>query len=401
MTLELEVEQSRSHLRQDDLLRLGWQGLRAHPVRATLSALGIAIGIAAMIAVIGISLSSQAKIQERLASLGTNLLTVSAGKSFSGESAKLPVDSAERLQRIDGVEEVGWVGNLPDVSAYRSSYIDPAATNSLTVAATDTGLLSATSSELQTGSWFNDATKQYPTTVLGATAAKRLGIISPGSMVNIDGQNHTVLGILKPSALAPQLDTSVLVGASHATERLGFTGSPTTLYERSTDASVESVRELIPATINPKSPNEVSVSRPSDTLAAQHAIDTAFTGLLVGVGSIALLVGGIGVANTMVITVLERRREIGLRRALGATRAHVRKQFLVEAVMLATYGGLAGLVLGVGCTVAVSLLNGWTPTVPPLIALLGVAVTIVVGAVAGMLPAMKAAQVSPTEALAA
>ena len=193
----------------------------------------------------------------------------------------------------------------------------------------------------------------------------------------------------------------MLVGAPHAAERLGFTGSPTTLYERSTDASVESVRELIPATINPKSPNEVSVSRPSDTLAAQHAIDTAFTGMLVGVGSIALLVGGIGVANTMVITVLERRREIGLRRALGATRAHLRKQFLMEAVMLATYGGVAGLVLGVGCTVAVSLINGWTPTVPPLIAALGVAVTILVGAIAGMLPAMKAAKVSPTEALAA
>lgn len=399
--MTLDREGSRSHLRQDDLLRLGWQGLRTHPVRATLSALGIAIGIAAMIAVIGISLSSQAKVQERLASLGTNLLTVTAGKSFSGDSARLPADSAERLQRIEGVEQVGWLGNLSGVAAYRSSYVDPAATNSLTVAATDTGLLSATSSELQTGSWFNDATKQYPTTVLGATAAKRLGIISPGSMVNIGGQNHTVLGILKPSALAPQLDTAVLVGAPLATERLGFTGSPTTLYERSTDASVESVRELIPATINPKSPNEVSVSRPSDSLAAQHAIDTAFTGLLVGVGSIALLVGGIGVANTMVITVLERRREIGLRRALGATRAHVRKQFLIEAVMLATYGGLAGLVLGIGCTGAVSLLNGWTPTVPPLIALLGVAVTIVVGAVAGMLPAMKAAQVSPTEALAA
>lgn len=399
--MTLDLEESRSHLRQEDLLRLGWQGLRAHPVRAALSALGIAIGIAAMIAVIGISLSSQAKIQERLASLGTNLLTVSAGKSFSGDAAKLPVDSAERLQRIEGVEQVGWVGDLPEVAAYRSSYIDPGSTNGLNVAATDTGLLSATSSELQSGSWFNDANKQYPTTVLGATAAKRLGIVSPGSMVNIGGQNHTVLGILKPSALAPKLDTSVLVGAPHAAERLGFTGSPTTLYERSTDASVESVRELIPATINPKAPNEVSVSRPSDTLAAQHAIDTAFTGMLVGVGSIALLVGGIGVANTMVITVLERRREIGLRRALGATRAHVRKQFLMEAVMLATYGGVAGLVLGVSCTVAVSLINGWTPTVPPLIAALGVAVTILVGAIAGMLPAMKAAKVSPTEALAA
>lgn len=388
-----------SRLRGIDLLRLGWHGIRAHPARATLSALGIAIGIAAMISVIGISLSSQAKVQEQLAALGTNMLTVTPGESFSGDTTNLPADSAERVRRIAGVEQVSWVGELSEVHAYRNSYIDPGETNGLTVAAADDELLSVTSTEINQGTWFNTATEQFPTTVLGATAAKRLGIVSPGSHIDIGGVNHVVLGILKPSALAPQLNTSVLVGDTYATQQFGFSGSPTTLFERSSEETVTQVRELIPATVNPKLPNEVSVSRPSDTLAAQNAIDTVFTGLLVGVGSIALLVGGIGVANIMVITVLERRREIGLRRALGATRSHIRRQFMIESVLLAAYGGAAGIVLGAVCTVTVSLLNGWTPTVPPQIALLGIVVTVLVGAIAGMLPAMRAANTSPTAAL--
>lgn len=389
-----------SRLRHADVMRLGWQGLRSHPLRAALSALGIAIGIASMLAVIGISCSSQARIQERLASLGTNLLTVTAGKSFSGESTHLPVDATERIQRIDGVTEAGWIGSLSSVKAYRNQLIDPNATNGLTVAATDTELLTATSTELREGNWFNEATAGYPTTVLGATAAARLGIVSAGSTINIGGQPHTVLGILRPSVLAPELDTSVLVGAVHATERLGFDGSPTTLYERSDDESVATVRELIPAMVNPKAPNEVSVSRPSDTLIAQHAVDSAFTGLLLGMGSIALLVGGIGVANTMVITVLERRREIGLRRALGATRSHIRRQFLTEAVLLAALGGLVGQVLGVASTVIASMLNDWPPTLPPVIVALSLVLTITVGALSGLLPAMNAAKLSPTTALA-
>lgn len=388
-----------SRLRNADLLRLGWHGVRAHPARATLSALGIAIGIAAMIAVIGLSLSSQAKVQQQLDALGTNMLTVTPGKSFSGESATLPEDSGQRVRRIDGVEHVSWLGELSEMNAYRSSYIDPNETNGLSVAATDTQLLSATSSEIAQGEWFNRATERFPTTVLGATAAQRLGVSAPGAHISVGGVSHEVLGILKPSPLAPQLNTSVLVGGPHAAEQLEFSGSPTTLFERSSDETVAQVREVIPATLNPTRPNEVSVSRPSDSLAAQNAIDTVFTGLLVGVGSIALLVGGIGVANIMVITVLERRREIGLRRALGATRAHIRKQFMIESVLLAAYGGVAGIILGVACTVIVSLLNGWVPTVPPLVALLGIVVTIVVGAVAGMVPAMRAARVSPTAAL--
>lgn len=391
----------RSRLRTSDLLRLGVQGLRAHPLRATLSALGIAIGIAAMISVIGISMSSEAKVQEKLAALGTNQLTVQAGKSITGEQAKLPVDAPERLRRIDGVTDVGWFAQMTDLFVYRNGFIEPGATSGLTVAAADESLPRATSATLAHGVWLNRASSQFPTTVLGATAAKRLGVVDAGATVTINGESYTVTGILASTPLAPELDTMAFVGEAYAKATLGFDGSPTTIYERSTEERVGAIRELIPATVNPQAPNEAQVSRPSDALAAQNTIDQEFTGLLVGVGSIALLVGGIGVANTMVITVLERRREIGLRRSLGATRKHIRHQFLVEAVLLSTYGGLVGAVLGIAVTAAVAAANGWTTTIPPEIVVLGIGVTIIVGAVAGMLPAMRAAKVSPTEALAA
>lgn len=394
------MSEHRSSLRPGDLAALGWQGLRAHPMRATLSALGIAIGIAAMISVIGISMSSEAKVQEKLAALGTNQLTAGPGKSFSGEAAKLPADAAERIRRIEGVQHVGWTGEIPELYAYRNSLIPAGETSGLKVAATDRALLDATSTTLANGTWFNKATQGYPTAVLGATAAKRLGVAIPGSTILVGNVSYTVLGVLAPSPLAPSLDTTVLIGAAQAVSAHGFDGSPTTLFERSDEERVAAVRDLIPPTVSPQAPNEVQVSRPSDALAAQNTIDKEFTGLLVGVGSIALLVGGIGVANTMVITVLERRREIGLRRALGATRRHIRLQFLVEAVLLAAYGGVVGAVLGIGVTALVAGANGWTPTIPPTIVALGLGITVIVGAVAGMLPAMRAAKVSPVAALA-
>lgn len=390
----------RSRLRAADVVALGFHGLRTHPMRATLSALGIAIGIAAMIAVIGISTSSEAKVQEKLASLGTNQLTVSAGKTVFGEAAPLPSDAVEKLRRIDGVEAVGWIATLKGPVIYRNSMINEGETSGITVSASDGELLAATRAELAAGAGLNAATEQFPVVMLGATAAERLGVQTPGTQVWLGGRNFTVVGILKHVPLAPELDSMALIGGEIATDLFGFDGSPSTIFERSSDETVESVRKLIPATVNPQAPNEVSVSRPSDALAAQHTIDQAFTGLLVGVGSIALLVGGIGVANTMVITVLERRREIGLRRSLGATRSHIRTQFLVEAVLLASYGGVVGTLLGVVITFVVARLNDWSLSIPPLVIVAGVVVTVVVGAIAGMLPAMRAARTSPTAALA-
>ncbi|MFF2274305.1 ABC transporter permease [Agromyces sp. NPDC058126] len=389
----------RSRLRTADLLSLGLHGLRARPMRALLSALGIAIGIAAMVAVVGISTSSEALVKQRLASLGTNLLTASAGSDFFGQDAALPADAIDRVRRVEGVEQASWSASLADVHVYRNPMIDRGATGGLTVAVADLELLEATGTGLGSGVWLNGATERFPVVVLGAAAAERLGIVSIGSAIEIDGRQFTVAGILDRSPLAPELDTLALIGAPIATELFAFDGSPTVIYERSADELVTEVRDLLPATINPESPTQVKVSRPSDALAAKNTIDQAFTGLLVGVGSIALLVGGIGVANTMVISVLERRQEIGLRRSLGATRGHVRSQFLVEAILLALCGGVAGTAIGWAITAVVAGANGWPVAVPIAVLAAAVGATVAVGAVAGALPAARAARTSPTAAL--
>ena len=389
----------RSVLRPGDLFSLGLHGLKARPMRAILASLGIAIGIAAMISVVGISTSSQALVKEKLAALGTNLLTVTAGTDLFGAAAPLPEGALASIRRIPGVEHAGSTATLEGIGVYRSVEIEASRTGGLSVAAADPGLLAATGARLLDGAWLNEATARFPTVVLGHTAAERLGLQQAGALVWLGGHEFSVVGILDRSLLAPELDTSALIGAPIAAELFGFDGSPTTIYERSDEALVDEVRALLPGTVNPAAPNEVKVSRPSDVLAAKNTVDQAFTGLLVGVGSIALLVGGIGVANTMVISVLERRREIGLRRSLGATRRHIRLQFLFEAVLLSALGGLAGTVLGWVITAIAAGANGWSLAVPPLVLIAGVLVTIAVGAIAGVLPAVRAARTSPTAAL--
>jgi putative ABC transport system permease protein len=381
------------------LLRLGTAGLRARPARALLSALGIAIGIAAMIAVVGISASSQARLNDQLSRLGTNLLTANAGTNLFGEQTVLPPDTIPKVGLMKGVQSVSGTGNLKNLNVYRSSLIDPDETNSLGVKTANLDLLKVTGGTVRSGTWLNSATARYPSVVLGATAAQRLGIVTPGAQVWLGGQYFTVVGILNPVVLAPELNSAALIGEPIAKQLFAFTGSPTIIYERSADAIVNEVRSLLPATISPRAPENVQVSRPSDALAARNAADQAFTGMLVGLGSVALLVGGIGVANTMIISVLERRREIGLRRSLGATRSHIRWQFLAEALLLSALGAVLGSILGVGVTGAFAIYHRWPVAMPP--STLGVALvaTLTIGAAAGLYPAVRAARTPPTSAL--
>ncbi|MBB5870689.1 putative ABC transport system permease protein [Allocatelliglobosispora scoriae] len=384
-----------------DLLRVGAIGLRTRRLRAFLSALGIAIGIAAMVSVVGISASSQAEVERRLAALGTNLLTVAPGSTFFGEAATLPDEAPDMIGRIKPVTAVASTGRTSS-RVYRSDRIPPAETGGLGVRAASLELPGTVGATVRSGTWLNEATARYPAVVLGSTAARRLGITSPdgGPQVWLGGQWFTVVGILETVPLAPEIDTSALVGWAVAVERLGFDGHPSTVYTRTRDDAVEAVRGVLAATANPKSPNEVKVSRPSDALAAKEATDDAFTGLLLGLGAVALLVGGVGVANTMVISVLERRAEIGLRRSLGATRGHVRTQFLTESLLLAALGGCGGVLLGCLVTGGYAIMQDWPPTVPAWALTGGVLATVVIGGIAGLYPAVRAARLSPTEALA-
>lgn len=394
-----DASRKRSKLLAGDVLRLGTTGLRARPARAVLSALGIAIGIAAMIAVVGISSSSQAKLAEQLSALGTNLLTVQPGQTLFGESATLPKETLDKISLLDGVEQLGSTAALMHQSVYRSRLIDAAETGGIGVAAASEGLVDVIGGEIAEGNWFDRATATFPTVVLGSKAAARLGVETIGTQVWLGDHSFTVIGILDPVALAPEIDSTALIGEPIAAELFAFDGKPSTVYERSAESAVESVRSLLPRTVNPQAPSEVEISRPSDALAAKNAADQAFTGLLLGLGSVALLVGGIGVANTMVISVLERRREIGLRRALGATRGHIRSQFLVEALLLSAMGGVSGAALGAAVTAAFAALNGWPTAIPPLVLLGGVGATLAIGAIAGLYPAVRAARTPPTTAL--
>nr|WP_155984693.1 ABC transporter permease [Saccharomonospora piscinae] len=373
-------------------------GLRARPARAVLSALGIAIGIAAMIAVLGISSSSQARLNDELARLGTNLLTATAGRDLLGEETTLPADAVARVGMVDGVESASSTAAL-EAPVYRSPLSDPDATGGITAMAAHPALLDVVSGTLRSGDWLNAATSTYPTVVLGHSTAERLGVATPGTRIWLGGRFFTVVGVLDPVALAPELDSAALVGEPVAGDVLGFDGRPTTVYERSADGTVPQVRSRLAPTISPEHPEQVEISRPSDALQAQHAADRAFTGLLVAVGSVALLVGGIGVANTMVIAALERRREIGLRRALGGTRAHILAQFLTEALLLSALGGVAGCGIGAAVTGVLAFGNDWPFALPVIAPAAGLAATVVIGAIAGFYPALRAARTPPTAAL--
>ncbi|MGW2872378.1 ABC transporter permease [Kitasatospora sp. NPDC001225] len=381
-----------------DVLHVGSAGLRTRPLRVVLSALGIAIGIATMIAVVGISSSSKAQLLRQLDRLGTNLLVASPGQGLFGEKVKLPEESVGMLSRVPGVEQVGATGDLAQ-SVRRSEKIPDEETGGITVKAATEGLLDVVRGAVGSGTWLNEANGRYPSTVLGHVAAQRLGITAPGQQVHIGDRYFTVIGILDPLPLAPEIERAALVGWDGAGTLLGFDGHPTQIYERSTDRTVSAVRELIPRTVDPQNPHNVQVTDPSSALQAKAATEGAFTDLLLGLGGVALLVGGVGVANTMIISVLERRHEIGLRRSLGATRGQIRLQFVTESLLLSGLGGLAGVALGAAATYAFAASGGLPWVVPPWAVTGGFAATLLIGTVAGLYPAVRAARLSPTLAL--
>ncbi|MEV4619567.1 ABC transporter permease [Asanoa sp. NPDC049573] len=392
-----------ARLRPSDVVRVAAAGLRTRPTRALLSALGIAIGIAAMVGVVGLSASSGEQVNRQLAALGTNLLTVAPGRTVDGADARLPAEAEAMIARIGPVTAVSATGAVANTHVYRSDRIPPEETNGLTVLAARSTLLAAVGGAVRSGAWLNDLTGRYPAAVLGADAAARLGIGRPSPMTQIlvGGERFTVVGVIDPVLLTPELDSAVLVGWAAAGAYLGFDGRPTTVYTRSREDRVEAVRAVLAVTANPVAPGSVAVSKPSDILLARRAANAALTGLLLGLGAIALLVGGIGVANTMVISVLERRAEIGLRRSLGATRRQIWSQFLAESLLLSLIGGLGGVLLGVALTFSYAAYQGW-PSVVPLWASGGaLGATVAIGGVAGLYPAFRASRLSPTEALAA
>jgi putative ABC transport system permease protein len=392
------MELASSRLLPADVLRVGSVGLRTRRLRAGLSALGIAIGIAAMVAVLGISESSRSDLIATLDRLGTNLLRVAPGQTIFGEEAELPEQAGPMIGRVGPVESVSAVESV-EATVRRTNYISEEETGGISVAAADLALLTTLGARLRRGVYLNSATARYPAVVLGSKTAERLGIDRPGVSVWLGDHWFTVVGILQTVELAPDLDNAALIGLPIAKELFGAEGSASTIYVRANPDDLDDVRRVLGATANPEHPEEVEVSRPSDALEARAAAKTAFTSLFLGLGAVALLVGGVGIANVMVISVLERRSEIGLRRALGATKGHIRVQFLTESLILAGVGGVVGVVLGMAITMVYASNRGWDTAIPWYVPIGGITAALAIGAVAGLYPAMRAARLAPTEAL--
>jgi putative ABC transport system permease protein len=384
-----------------ELLGTALQGLRTRRLRASLSALGIAIGIGAMVAVVGVSSSAQANLLAEIDALGTNLLTVTPGQTFLGNNEVLPDTSVPMINHMQKVDNDVAVYQVSDASVYRTPRVPTAQTGGIGVDAAGENLPQVLGTTIASGHFLDAVSARYPEVVLGAQAASVLQINQVGGnvMVYLGNTWFTVVGILRPVILDSTLDSTVFISLPVAERIFQTKPNPTEIYLRANVNNVTQVSNLLPPTADPQNPSGVQVSRPSDALEARAAAKGQFTTLLLGLGAVALLVGAIGIANIMVISVLERRGEIGLRRSLGATRRHISTQFLTESAVLAVLGAVAGLLIGAGATEVYAQAKH-EPFVVPLYALIAApAAGFTIGSLAGLYPATKAARLSPTEAL--
>ena len=389
-----------SRLRPLDVIRVGFAGLQSRKLRAALSALGIAIGIASLVGVLGLSESSKSDLLDKINALGTNLLQVTPSAGFGAGDATLPDEAVAMIGRVGSVEEISFVSSV-DAGVYRSDFIPSGRTGGISVVGSDMALLDTLNGEIAHGTFLTEAALEYPAVVLGSVTAQRLGIrdLSSRPRVLIGDRWVEVVGILEPFALAPDLDRAAIIGHQASIDYFDADGAATTVYLRVNEGWIDITRDVMPATADPANPEEVEVSRPSDLLEAQEAAENQFANLFLGLGAVALFVGGIGIANVMVIGVLERRGEIGLRRAIGATRGHILGQFLTELLLLSAAGGAAGVLLGVAVTAGYSATQGWRVIIPDIAVWGGLGAAFVIGALAGIYPAVRASRLSPTEAL--
>jgi putative ABC transport system permease protein len=394
----------RPTLRLADLLRSAALGLLSRKLRAALSAAAVAVGIAAVVGVLGITASSESALLAEIDQAGTNMLVVTNGQDLSGQEVELPTQAAGMLGRAADVTDVAATAELAAYSVFRTDKMPGYATNGLGLRACGANLLATVGATVRDGGFLTAATSRYPVAVLGYQAAIALGITRPGGRFWVAGQGGGgawlwVAGILNPVPLAPELDSSVLAGFPVAAALFGYDGHPSRVYVRTVTDQTARAAALLAPSAWPDHPEQVQVSQPSAALTARIAVQDAGTTLFLGLGAIAILAGGLGIANVMVISVLERRSEIGLRRALGAARGHIGAQFLAEAVLLSAAGGLCGLAIGAAVTVGVARAHGWAVLIPAAAVWGSLAAAVVIGALAGCYPALRAARLSPVQAL--
>jgi putative ABC transport system permease protein len=387
-----------------DLVGVSLSGLAARKTRTILILLGPVLGAAGIVASVGLNESAKGDVRATLEQLGTNLIVANADGTFSGgEAPSLPADAVERALNVSTVDRAAGITEIAGVTVFPSDGgSDFFRTVPVPVLSADANLLDVLDVAMASGRFIDasDEANGFRVVVLGEGLADDYQYL-PGETrtVDVGGIPYAVVGVLERPALVPDLDTAVIIPKTAAEDDFDVEPEPTTLYVRASDGAVDATADALPVAINLGGAESVSVVVPSDLLEAQGAVDETLRNVLFLMGGLALLVGGVGIANVMSISVIQRSGEIGIRRALGHTRAKIALQFLFEALVVGVLGGIVGVALGVAVIAVVSSVLGWIATFnPPLFAAAG-AMALAVSVVAGLYPASKAARLEPLETL--
>ncbi len=386
-----------------ELVAVAWNGLSARKIRTLLIMLGPVVGVAAMVGAVGLTESAKGDLKQRLAELGTNLITAEAGGTFGQQNPTLPTNAVARVMAVETVErasavaEVGGVLTIPHVGAedYYAAFPTP-------VLAADEKLPQVLEVPMVNGRWLrvNDDENRTRAVVIGAGLAEEYGVIQGEfRTIRLNRFDYGVIGVLDRVALDPSLDNAVFITQWAAKHDFRTEGKPTRLYVRAAEGQTEATADALPIAINLGGPEAVSTQIPSDALEASAQADKTLQQTALFAGLLALAVGGLGIANVMSISVLQRSTEIGIRRALGHTRSTIGFQFLLEALFVGVLGGLVGAALGVAIVHLVSALAGWIVVVDYGRMPLWIGLAVAVSVIAGLYPSLKAARLEPLETL--
>jgi ABC-type antimicrobial peptide transport system permease subunit len=390
-----------------DLVSEAIAGLFARPGRTILTVLGTVIGLAALVATVGISRTASSRIIGRFDELAATEITITAGPEAENASEiAIPWDAPERLARLAGVVAAGNLSTVEvgDALVSTSPISDPVRQTEfkLAVGAASPELFTAIRARLRTGRLFDQGhdRRHDRVAVLGPNAAEQLGITRVDNLpaISIGDDVFLVIGILDGVERKHVLLSAVIIpeGTARDLYRLREPGS--VVVETEVGAA-SLLSDQIPLALRPNDPTGLKVASPEQSLDIRNEVRGDLDLLFLMLGSVSLLVGAIGIANVTLVSVMERIGEIGLRRALGATRRHIAWQFLLESASMGVLGGILGASLGMLIVVAVSASQSWTPVVDPVVPVLAPLVGGVIGLVAGSYPGHRASRLEPVEAL--
>jgi len=386
-----------------DLVGVAWTGLTARKVRTLLIMLGPIIGVAAMVGAVGLTESAKGALKQQLAELGTNLIIAQAGGTFGSQNPTFPADAVQRVYAIPTVLGAAATTNLSGViatpieagSTYYQAFPVP-------VRAADLSLPAVLKVPLLDGRWLDhaDTSRHLLSVVIGSGLADKYAFL-PGETrtIRLNSTNFGVVGELGPVPLDPELDNAAFVTQWAAKNVFGTDGKPNQLYVRASPGTTQETANAIPKAISLGGPDQTSTNVPSDVLQAASQADKTLQQVALFAGLLALAVGGLGIANVMSISVIQRSSEIGIRRAVGHSRAKIGAQFVLESLFVGLLGGLLGAALGVGVVYLVSAFAHWIVEIAYSRIPIWMGLALFVSVVAGLYPSIKAARLEPLETL--